>query len=180
MSVVQSKIVTSYIIWQQKRYQLFFSKKMIGELYLQHLFIDASFTLIIGPNRQVTLSIHNVSVTNITLYCIWFGYALQLAAGAFRLLHPGGDSSCPWVSVHTLGHNFGKDRTFMLYPLFEKVLSNKEYTRLLAWTLYCTLLAGTNELPPQRDGEWQSWLLAIVLTKSNIIPGTNTNINTLQ
>ena len=43
------------------------------------------------------------SVTNITLYCILFGYALQLAAGAFRLLHPWGDSSYPWVSVRALG-----------------------------------------------------------------------------
>ena len=38
-------------------------------------------------------------------------YALQLVAGAFRLLHPGGDSSYPWVSVCALGHNLGKDRT---------------------------------------------------------------------
>ena len=38
-------------------------------------------------------------------------YTLQLAAGAFRLPHPGGDSSYPWVSFHALGHNLGKDRT---------------------------------------------------------------------
>ena len=61
----------------------------------------------------------------------FFGYTFQLAAGAFRLLHPGADSSYPWVSVCALGHNLGKDRTVTLYPLFEKVLSNKEYTRLL-------------------------------------------------
>ena len=44
---------------------------------------------------------------------LWFllKYTLQLAAGAFRLLHPGGDSSYPWVSVRALGHNLGKDRT---------------------------------------------------------------------
>ena len=48
------------------------------------------------------------SVTNITLYCILFGYALQLAPGAFRLLPPGGDSSYPWVSVYALVHNLGK------------------------------------------------------------------------
>ena len=63
---------------------------------------------------------------------ILLGYTLQLAAGAFRLFHPGGDSSYPWVSVCALGHNLGKDRTFTLYPLLEKVLSNKEYTRLHA------------------------------------------------
>ena len=72
------------------------------------------------------------SVTNITLYSILFGYTLQLVAEAFRLLHPGGDSSYPWVSVCALGHNFGKDRTFTLYALLEKVLSNKEYTSLHA------------------------------------------------
>ena len=86
-------------------------------------------------------------------YYSFFGYTLQLAAGAFRLLHPRGDSSYPWVSVCALGHNLGKDRTITWYPLLEKVLSNKEYTRLLALTLYCTLLAGTSELPPQRDGD---------------------------
>ena len=63
---------------------------------------------------------------------ILLGYTLQLASGAFRLLHPGGYSSYSWVSVCALGHNSDKDRTFTLYPLFEKVLSNKEYTRLLA------------------------------------------------
>ena len=35
-------------------------------------------------------------------------------------------------SICAMGHNLGKDRTFTLYPLLEKVLSNKEYTRLHA------------------------------------------------
>ena len=72
-------------------------------------------------NRNSTMCSHFfsklIAVTNITLYCVWFGYSLRLAAGAFRLLHPGGDSSYPWVSVRALGHNLGKDRTFTLYRL---------------------------------------------------------------
>ena len=60
------------------------------------------------------------NVTNITIYLtIIIVLSPQLAAGTFRLLHPGDDSICPWVSVCALGHSLGKGRTFTLYPLLE-------------------------------------------------------------
>ena len=101
-----------------------------------------------------------LNVTNIIYSLLWF-YLSTLSSQWMD--HPGfffiqgGDSSYPWVSVHALGHIFGKDRTITQYPLLKRPLNNKEHTRLQACTLLLYSSQQVHSEPPLwRGGEWQS------------------------
>ena len=76
-----------------------------------------------------------------------------------QVLCAGGDS---WVVVHALGHYAGKEQRDCHGLILEGVKSERNYTRLHSWTLYCILLGWYMSSSTNR-----SWKLTVMAIQHN-------------
>ena len=70
------------------------------------------------------------SVTNVSLLLLVLLDTLQLATGAAGLSSQGPTAVVHGCSIRTLGHNLGKEITFIMATLQEGTQSAGKYTRL--------------------------------------------------
>ena len=110
---------------------------------------------------------YNVTCITIVLD-LWCGQPRVRSTEAFRLLSQGVTAEVHRFTVHALGHNLGKVRAFTNGPLHWGVQSTRKYTRLHAWTLYCTPLRWYKIVPSNKRVESNShYYSALVHSRLN-------------